>query len=720
MAAAVMRAMTFGSPSSRSSSTATSGGDSSSRGRTSDRDADSRSSESRSASRGGSALARTISRDLSGSEGGESLSRTSSRLTAAGSPPPPSILLNSTSPHIYANQSATSSTASNLDLLSSTASTPRPALHRLPSDASSSYSQVGPTTPASSTFPLPPHQAVGSPPALVSTASDNTKGPRQSTIRFAPLPEIRPRSYSTGRNVWIVDEDDGEGAGGQQRTRLVRVGSDVEHDDDGYDDDDALDFASGDDDVDEGRSGGTKWGSWSDTLSSGMWGLTPSTSRRSNLSADDDAVSLSSSAEGGAHGGSVASGGSGGGSKKLLKAFGLGSVVGVAKGKKKRSGAGGDDDVLARTSSGESQLSRRSSVDASAAAAAAAARPKGSTGIPLRKASTWEVGDAPDSASNRSAANNGGGGGGEGGGGTGSTGGPVYYASPARTNRRRANYPPVAQRSRSSRGRGPPAVRVEEPKFSEWGGSGVGSRSTGSGGGGAGDDDDGSGMAWIRKRRLEREKEAREKAEREAREKEEGQVEDDEERDQVGEPLEQQRAPSPPPPMVTAQSLPLPSQLEAFRRGRQPPSRSGTLDSTISTASTIRPSTPTQSPSTPPTPVVGGLSATRPALVIEVPSRPSSSTASPDSDGETPVTSPVGEDDEEDSDEEEEDEEEDEEEEESDDDDDLDEEELAREEELAEEARRSAKSMGAERYHSHQHECEVKVVAPTASPEPSS
>ena len=168
--------------------------------------------------------------------------------------------------------------------------------------------------------------------------------------------------------MWIVDEDDGEGEGGQQRTRLVRVGSDVEHDDDAYDDDDALDFASGDDDLDEGaRSGGTKWGSWSDTLSSGMWGLTPSTSRRSNLSADDDAVSLSSSAEGGAHGGSIASGGSGGGggSKKLLKAFGLGSVVGVAKGKKKRSG--GDDDVLARTSSGESQLSRRSSVDASSA-----------------------------------------------------------------------------------------------------------------------------------------------------------------------------------------------------------------------------------------------------------------------------------------------------------------------------------------------------------------
>ncbi|KPV76038.1 uncharacterized protein RHOBADRAFT_49602 [Rhodotorula graminis WP1] len=717
MAAAVMRAMTFGSPSSRSTST---GGDPSSRGRTSDRDSASRSSESRSASRGGTALARTLSGGASGSEGGESLSRTSSRLTAAGSPPPPSILLNSTAPHFYANQSATSSNASNLDLLSSTASTPRPVLQRLPSDASSAYSQVGPTTPASSTFPLPPpaHPVVGSPPALVSNASDSGKFPRQSTIRFAPLPEIRPRSYSTGRNVWIVDEDDGEGEGGQQRTRLVRVGSDVEHDDDGYDDDDAFDFASNDDD-DGGEGRSTKWGSWSDTLSSGMWGLTPSTSRRSNLSADDDAVSLSSSAEGGTSVGSGGTGGGGGGSKKLLKAFGLGSVVAVAKGKKKRSG---DDDVLARTSSGESQLSRRSSVDASVAAAAAgAARPKGTTGIPLRKASTWEVGDAPNSASNRSAANNGGGGGGggEGGGGTGSTGGPVYYASPARTNRRRANYPPVAQRSRTaggSRGRGPPIVRVEEPKFSEWGGSGVGSRASGAGG--AGDDDDGSGMAWIRRRRLEREKEAREKAEREAREKEEeGTGEDDEERDHVDDALNQQRAPTPPPPMVTAQSLPLPGQLEAFRRGRQPPSRSGTLDSTISTASTIRPSTPTQSPSTPPTAVVGGLSATRPALVIEVPSRPSSSTASPDSDRDTPVTSPVGEDDDEDSDEEEDEEEE---QDESEDDDDLDEEELAREEELAEEARRSAKSMGAERYHSHQHECEVKVVAPTASPEPSS
>lgn len=609
----------------------------------------------------------------------------------------PLVVVSPTSPSpaaLYGIQDAASSHGSTLDLASSAASTPRPVLQRLPSDTSSSYSQVGPTTPASATFPPPPATPQGGA-ALTSSADSNHKLPRQSTIRFAPLPEIRPRSYSTGHNVWVVDEDDGEGEGGQQRTRLVRVGSDVEHDDD-YDDD-ALEFSPDDDEGgDEGRGSSIKWGSWSDTLSGGMWGLSPSTSRRSNLSStEDDAVSLSSSAEGYAGGGvgSVTSGGSGG-SSKLLKAFGLGGLAGV-KGKKGRRapGGGGEDDVLARTSSGESQLSRRSSVDASSAAAAPVARPKGTTGIPLRKASTWEVGDAPESAASRASAAGGGSGGG---------GGPVYYASPARSTRRRANYPPVAQRSRTAggwRGRGPPVVRVEEPKFSEWGGAGVGSRSTGGGGGGvAGEDDDGSGMAWLKKRRLEREKAEREKAEREAREAaEEGGAKGDEEGQAPsgdGDAREDEpRAATPPPAMAGAQSLPLPSQLEAFRRGRQPPSRSGTLDSTVSSASTIRPSTPTQTPPKPSSPVVGGLSATRPALVIEVPSQPSSSASSPDGD-ETPVTSPVGDDDEEEADSGS-DEDEEEEAEESDDDDDLDEEELAREEALAEEARRSAKSMGA-------------------------
>ncbi|GAA5824693.1 hypothetical protein JCM3770_000089 [Rhodotorula araucariae] len=681
MAAAVMRAMTFGS--SGSSSSRANGDRDRDRGRSAERAPGRSQSPSSSRTR----LAKTLLPDVgSAMDDGVPLSRISSRVTtSAGSPPPAGILLNAAAPppnahrasspsSFYGTQSAASSHSNLATPASASASTSRPPLNRHNSDASSS-SYVGPATPAAPSFP--PAQAAPGPTPL--------QLPRQSTIRFAPLPEIRPRSYSTGRNLWIVDDEDAEGDA--HRTRLVRVGSDIDPD---GDDDGAFDFAIDDDGADE-RGG--KWGSWSETLAGGMWGLSPSTSRRSNVSAtagaDDDGFSVSSSVVSAGDGpaGGVATGGS----SKLLKAFGLGRSRGT---RKKRVGTGADaggagagvsaDDALSRTSSVDSEISRRSSVEV--AAASPFARPQGSTGIPLRKASTWEVGDAPAARSQ--------------------SGAPVYYASPARTARRRANYPPVAQRSRhagGSRGRGPPVVQVEEPKFSEWGAGGVGGR------GAAADEDDGSGMAWLKKRRLEREQAERDRKEREAREVETepadagagaggpsvtaGEVDDEE-------PVPRPAAGGVP------QSLPLPSHLDAFRRGRQAPSRSGTVDSTTSSASTIRPATP-PAPS-----VVGGLSATRPALVIEVPNRPDSSTSSPTSD-ETPVTSPVGDDKGSSSEEEEEEEEEVDDREHDDDDDDLCAEELAHEEALAAEARRSAKSMGAERYHSATHANEIKVVEPS-------
>uniref|UniRef100_A0A0K3CLT8 Exosome complex component RRP45 n=1 Tax=Rhodotorula toruloides TaxID=5286 RepID=A0A0K3CLT8_RHOTO len=585
-------------------------------------------SRSRSSSRTGFAAKTLGAMDIGGGSSKKDddalgLSRSNSRLlSTSGSPPPAGILLNPVSPTlngmlapspsfspVYNHSTPLSASTSNLDLSSSTSTTPgaRPTLTRTLSDASSSgvSSHIGPTTPSSAHFPVSSSAATPtgatSPPPISS---------RPSKIRFAPLPEIRPRRYSTGRNVWIVDEE-GDDEDGPRRTRLVRVGSDLE---DGGGDEFALDD---EDDEEEDAGGGRglmggKFGSWSETFGGGMWGLSPSTSRRSQ---DDDARSVTSSVGGSgdvASVGSVGSGGSSGGggssSKKLLKAFGL-------KPKSKSKHAGGDDDSLTRVSSVESQASRRLSLSTSAEAP----RPRGSTGIPMRKYASWEVGEA---ASQNGASAGGGAGAGQA---VGAGGGPVYYASPARSARRRANYPPVAQRSRrpapSSSSNGSRGMKVEEPAFEEWGvGGGV-------------------------------------------KAQEEASAQKDE---------EEQPAPES-----------LPAYLDGIRRRTAPgqvPSRSGTIDSTASSASTIRPSTPVPHASPSLNNKPSGLSATRPILSVDVADRRegSSSTASPSGSGsdETPITSP----------------------------------ELAREEALAEAAKRSARSMGAERYHSAGHQDELRVL----------
>ncbi|BGP22987.1 hypothetical protein JCM10295v2_001878 [Rhodotorula toruloides] len=635
------------------------------------------------------------------------LSRSNSRLlSSSGSPPPAGILLNPVSPPldamlspspIYGPTSSSSASTSNLDLSSSTSTTPgaRPSLARTLSDASSSgvSSHVGPTTPSSITFPAPSSAAT---PTGATTPAATA---RPAKIRFAPLPEIRPRRYSTGRNVWIVDEE-GDDENGPRRTRLVRVGSDLEDggdefalddDDDDDDDDDEVDTQGGK------RLMSGKFGSWSETFGAGMWGLSPSTSRRSQ---DEDARSVTSSVGGdevrsSASVGSVGSGGSGGSSsKKLLKAFGL-----KPKSKSKHAAAAaaaagaGDDDSLTRVSSVESQASRRVSTSN-------APRPRGSTGIPMRKYASWEVGEAAQNGPSASTT-------GPNGAAVAAGGGPVYYASPARSARRRANYPPVAQRSRrpAPNGNSSRGLKVEEPQFEEWGVGGVGSRSkrtsSFSGKEPEEEEDDGSGMAWLRKRRLLREREERERKERQEAEAV-GAVQANEPEQQE---LAQDDTQKPPAPES------LPAYLDGVRRrtgsGQMPP-RSATIESTTSSASTIRPSTPIAHASPSLNNKPSGLSATRPILSVDVNDqrKGSSSTASPSGSEETPITSPVsieGDHDVEESESEGEGEEEE-------DDDDLCAEELAREEALAEAAKRSARSMGAERYHSASHQDELRVL----------
>lgn len=573
--------------------------------------------------------------------------------------------------------------------------TPRPPGHTHSTSTSSLGSYTVPLSPGQGGFPteaaLLAARDPSSPKAIATSPTRPPNIQRTSKIRFAPLPEIRPRAYSTGRNVWIVEEDDPDVAGGR-RQRLVRVEGEGEYgDDDDQDYGGDADFAEFDDDHALGQAAHSpssslsmKFGSWSEAL-----GLSPSASRRST---DEDGLSLSSSVSRSDDGlsTSVGSVGSGGSSKKLLKAFGLGGKS--AKSAAKRSSGTRDkenrDDSLSRTSSGDSHASagRRASL----ADASRLPKPQGTTGIPMRKSSTWEVGDVASPTGPEIAA---------------SAGGPVYYASPARTARKRAQYPPVAQR-RNGRGR-KQHVEVEEPAFEEWGAAGVGSQSSkrvvvGSApASGFDDDDDGTGMAWLRKRRLQREQEQRE---REAAAL--AQVAED----RTDEPATVVPVPEPPPAAVEDNQdtltkdprrlgsldeegdkrLPLPFLI------RTPPSRSGTVDSTVSTASTVRPASPTHAAAKP-----SGLSATRPILpptvqLADEPEREDSSSDDDDDDeeeedalvavgaaarpteeeDETALESESGESDSES------------------DDDDLDEDELAHEEALAEEARRRAKSMG--------------------------
>jgi hypothetical protein len=149
---------------------------------------------------------------------------------------------------------------------------------------------------------------------------------------------------------------------------------------------------------------------------------------------------------------------------KILRPFGMG--------KKKSKGhartASRDRDSLSKTESIDSDISRGSSDHSGPRT--------GSTGIPMRKTSSWGIGDGD------------------------------------KQKKGRVQYPSVAQRSRH-RSRGS-EVSVSAPAFVEWGNMGQGSNSRPlKSGANDVDDDDGSGMAWVKRRRAERE--AAEKKERE-------------------------------------------------------------------------------------------------------------------------------------------------------------------------------------------------------------
>ncbi|SCZ95807.1 BZ3500_MvSof-1268-A1-R1_Chr8-1g09810 [Microbotryum saponariae] len=264
-------------------------------------------------------------------------------------------------------------------------------------------------------------------------------------IRFAPLPEIRQRSYSTGRNIWLADGGSDPGEASKRGIVIRRDGDTGPLDDSALDDDDE-DYSSSDDE----KPIKTMFGSWKTDLT---FGVIPSSSSSASRSGQGDESSYS----------------------KLLRPLSFGMVG--KKEKKKRSkrpnSVDGRSSSLSRTSSNDSDVSRGTSVGSYDGRG---------TGIPMRKTATWESSDS-------------------------------IGASPAREPRR-ANYPPVAQRSRNRASQALP-LSISAPDFNEWGTAGSVGSFTSKLGTSAADDDDGGGMAWIKKRRAQREAEAKRKAEEE-------------------------------------------------------------------------------------------------------------------------------------------------------------------------------------------------------------
>ncbi|KAI5474697.1 hypothetical protein MNV49_002565 [Pseudohyphozyma bogoriensis] len=537
-----------------------------------------------------------LSADLS-SDDGLSLSRQSSRLQ----PPnghghsPASILINSPNRPYQITSAASSATSVN-DLPRTTSGS---SLHRLSSTPSRSepFPSSQPSSPRTS-----PNQSTSShlspASASASTADEPERGRSSSRdsaapgdagrtkIRFAPLPEIRQRSYSTGRNVWLDPEDvsNGLSEGGGARGFVRRESTDV-----GFDDDESLDLS---DDEDAGQSKGI-FGSWKSD--SGSFG------GRSNTS--DSSYTT-----------------------KLLRPFGMG------KKKKNRNSVSEGADSLARVESNESDVSRGSSRHSMDASLAPPHRP-GSTGVPMRKTRTWELGEGGS---------------------------------------RRANYPPVAQRSRNARRPSTATSSVPDPSFVEWGfgSSGVGAV-TKPGGKADDDDDDGSGMAWIKKRRAEREAAAKKKAEEDAAA---AASKDDEPTMEVIPKVALSPPPTSPPIGGLSATRPILNVVTDADRPEKDSSFSPTEDSS-STSS------------------------------LNSPNTESSDTTSPDLEAETPKGKRLsfssnngGSDDEDDEEDDANDDANA-----DDDDSDLDEDELAEEERLAEAARATSKSAGAERYHTASH-----------------
>ncbi|KAL8293247.1 hypothetical protein RQP46_000941 [Phenoliferia psychrophenolica] len=608
------------------------------------------------------------------------LARVTSRLVPPGSTAPTSagILINSNRPY-GAHSSAASSVTS---------------LPRTPSATDLTHlhaSAVSPRSRSSSPSPLPSSSSHlhldSAPPSPLPSPHDTdldrgrsrsssrhghgTGGPStdststRMSIRFAPLPEVRQRSYSTGRNIWLEDDDISEmtaGVDGPPRKWERRDQPEVEM----YSDSALADSSSGEEDDKAHNSTGI-FGSWKSDLMGG---------------AKDEATTSPSSSY----------------TAKLLRplAFGLGkkkSSSSSSKGRPRTS----DASDLSRVESNESSLSR-GSMDGGGTFK--------STGVPMRKTRTWELGDTA--------------------------------ASSASGSRRHA-YPSVAQRSKNARSsNSKQSVSAPDPSFVEWGwgkqgsGQGVGSvrsaKAVEDSNNNDGEGEDGGGMAWVRRRKAEREA-AAVAAAAAAKQKEEDEASAAASTTLTAEPL----------PIVDLAASddildPTPASGTTTPIALSPVLPSTTPASLLSsTRPALRVITPTLTTSTlldpiqPSSPTPSRTTASRSSSSISTPSNKSSSSASTSEGEDDDVVKPVvvvgaassglvvpavtkggASDDGDDSDEEEDREDDDE-------DSDLDEEELAQEEALAEHARMTSKSAASERFSDANHKTRMLKVDSASS-----
>ncbi|KAK4692712.1 hypothetical protein P7C70_g9071, partial [Phenoliferia sp. Uapishka_3] len=237
-------------------------------------------------------------------------------------------------------------------------------------------------------------------------STDSTLTTHRRSIRFAPLPEVRPRSYSTGRNIWYAPEGDvTEEALPRNLFRKDSVELQAYADSASA----VADSSSSEEELTSSSTG--IFGSWKSDL--GMGG----SSGHSGKESEDAAGSSYTS--------------------KLLRPLSFGLVGGSKKNHKKSSHRRSlTTDPTSTSTDPSSHLSRTESNDSTLSRIPSSDGIFRSSGVPMRKARTWELGETPLAAS------------------------------------RRANYPPVAQRSRSrqlANQTGNNSTSLVDPSFVEWG-----------------------------------------------------------------------------------------------------------------------------------------------------------------------------------------------------------------------------------------------------------
>lgn len=376
-------------------------------------------------------------------------------------------------------------------------------------------------------YPEQPHRSsplassitthLGAPLALIdtTTSAEGILSPAGSTkIRFAPLPATRPRSYSTGHNLFLEDGDITEGT---ERAWVRRDSHQAGQASSGAE----FAVSLSDDEEDEEPSRGRRPtqrakrepAEEENIFSKDRWRMegqkvgktsTPPTLGRHQSNKSEESIT-----------------------SKILRplSFGL-----VKKKNRESSRAGSartasDDgnshvrgESLSRVSSIESDVSRGSSVSGISAFSGASSRRTaegrtwGSEAGGIRRTAAnsnphrrWEQQQLASKSSSSAMVSS-------------------HQYAPSR----RANYPPVAQRSKK-KPKPDAATKVSDPKFVEWG-----FKTAGGSGGGMGnnrkvnpdedEEEDGSGLAWIKRRKEERrlkaEEDERIKIEEEVREAE--------------------------------------------------------------------------------------------------------------------------------------------------------------------------------------------------------